>query len=259
MEDSNRYSPSAKVLQAVTIVAILAAIVVNALSNIFPINGLNVGQIANTILGGVLITPANYAFAIWGVIYLGLIAFGIYQALPSQRYNSRLQTPRIAIIAASLFQMAWIFLFQLQQFWVSVVLMLGILFSLAWAFLGIHTDPNRISRQEKWFVQIPISVYFAWISVATIVNVASALYASGWAMAPIASTVILLLIAAAIAVLIAIRYHDAAFTLVFVWAFIAIAVRQASQPAIVTTATGLAIALAVLILFTQVRFGPKLR
>lgn len=259
MEASNRNSPSAKVLQAGTIVAIVAAIVVNALSNIFPISGLNVGQIANTILKGVLITPANYAFAIWGVIYLGLIAFGIYQALPSQRYNSRLKKNRIPIIVASLFQMAWIYLFQLQQFWLSVVLMLGILLSLAWAFLGIYTDSNRISRQEKWLVQIPISVYFAWISVATIVNVASALYASSWTVAPVVSTVVLLMIAAAIAVLIAIQYRNAAFPLVFIWAFVAIAVRQASEFAIVSTAVGLAIGLAVLILFTQVRFGSKLR
>ncbi|MEO0491633.1 MAG: tryptophan-rich sensory protein, partial [Cyanobacteria bacterium J06659_2] len=61
-----------------TLVAILATLMVNTLSNFFPPGGQNVGEISNTVLSGVLITPANYAFAIWGLIYIGLIAYGVY-------------------------------------------------------------------------------------------------------------------------------------------------------------------------------------
>lgn len=248
------------ILQAATILSIVAAIVVNALSNIFPPNGLSIGAIANTILAPVLITPANYAFSIWGLIYIGLIAFGIYQATPAQRSNNRLQKLRAPIIWSSVFQIIWVYLFQFQQFWLSVVAIVGILVNLIAAFVWAQRE--RFTSREKWLVQYPISIYLGWISVATIVNVASALFASGWngwSISPVVWTVMMLLIAAAITVVIAIQFRDGAFPLVIVWALMAIAVRQASQPALVTTALGLAIAIAVLILLTQFRFGQKLR
>ncbi|MBW4444411.1 MAG: tryptophan-rich sensory protein [Plectolyngbya sp. WJT66-NPBG17] len=250
MQRSEQNSPFAAILQIATIVSILAAIVINAISNIFPLRGLNIGAIANTILGGVQVTPANYAFAIWGVIYLGLIGFGIYQALPVQRYNPRFLKLRAPIIWASVFQIVWVYLFQLQQFWLSVVFMFGILLSLIAAYVWSRFENNRVSREEKWLARIPISIYLGWISVASIVNVASALYASqwnGWGIDPSIWTVLMILIAAAITAAIAIRYRDIAFTGVIVWAFVAIAIRQSAQFAILITALGSAISLILLL------------
>lgn len=249
MQRSERHSPFTAFLQVATIASILLAIVVNAISNIYPLRGLNIGQIANTILGGVLVTPANYAFAIWGVIYLGLIAFGIYQVLPSQRYNSYLLKIRAPIIWSSVFQIVWVYLFQLQQFWLSVVFMFGILLNLIAAFIWSRFPKNR---QEKWFARIPIAIYLGWISVASIVNVASALYASQWNGFGINATiwtVLMILIAAVISAVIAIRYGDIAFTGVIIWAFVAIAVRQFAQSAILITAIGSAIVLILLLIF----------
>ncbi|MGL4622150.1 MAG: tryptophan-rich sensory protein, partial [Chroococcidiopsis sp.] len=79
MKASTQGSGRQGILSLATLFAILATLGVNVLSNFFPVRGLNIGEIANTILQGVQITPANYAFAIWGLIYLGLIAYGIYQ------------------------------------------------------------------------------------------------------------------------------------------------------------------------------------
>ena len=256
MQGSERNSSMAAILQILTIVAILAAIVINALSNFFPLRGLNIGAISNTILGGVLVTPANYAFAIWGVIYLGLVAFGIYQARPTQRYNPHLLKLRAPIVWASVFQIVWVYLFQLQQFWLSVVFMFGILFNLIAAYLWSRFENSRVPRQEKWLVQIPLSIYLGWISVATIVNVASALYASrwnGWGINSSVWTALMILVAAVITVLIIIRYQDPAFTGVIVWAFAAISIRQSAQTAILITAIGSVIALAALLLqqYTQ--------
>jgi hypothetical protein len=260
MQTSEQGSSQNKVWQVAVIVAILAAIVVNVVSNLFPLSGQNIGQISNTILAPVLVTPANYAFAIWGLIYVGLIAFGVYQASPAQRDNPRLAKVRTPIVWASFFQIVWVFLFTSQQFWLSVVLMFGILFSLIAAYQGSRTD--RSIREEKLFSQIPISIYLGWISVASIVNVASALFASswnGWGISPVVWTVIMLAIAAAITTTITMRYQDAAFGFVIVWALVAIAVRQAGQPTLSVTAIGLAIALTLLILFTKFQFRQKLR
>ncbi|MGV0024995.1 tryptophan-rich sensory protein [Phormidesmis priestleyi] len=245
-----------QLLAILTIVAILSAIAINAISNFFPVNGLSIGAISNTIFANVLITPANYAFAIWGVIYLGLIAFGVYQLSLNRRHHSLIQKVRLPIIWASVFQSIWVFQFQLRNYWLSVAFMVGILLSLMVAFLAIQQHQGFLSRSEKWYIQVPFTIYFGWISVATIVNIASALYAvnwDGWGISPAVWTVIMAVIATVISALITIRYHDIAFSGVIIWALVAIAVRQTSQSGIAISMIGLAIALGLLMLFTQIR------
>jgi sorbitol-specific phosphotransferase system component IIC len=254
MNTSTQGSSLDVVRQIATIAAILATLTVNALSNIMPASGENIGEIANTVLGGVQITPANYAFAIWGVIYLGLIAYGIYQLLPAQRHNPILRRVDYYLIAACLAQIVWVYLFTFQQFWLSVLAMLVILLSLIGAYLQLGVGRRRVSRQEKWLAQIPFSIYLGWIAVATIVNVASALYASGWEGGGISGalwTAILLIMGAIVAAIIAGQRADIAFVSVFVWAYVAIAVRQAGVPLIWVTALLAAIGLVVLLVFRR--------
>lgn len=257
MKASTQGSGRGIVLPLATLLAIVATLSVNALSNFFPTQGLNIGEIANTILQGVQITPANYAFAIWGLIYLGLIAYGIYQLLPAQRHDPIIHHVDRLLIIACLAQIAWVYLFTLQLFWLSVVAMLAILLALIGAYLQLRIG-ERVSRKFKWLVHIPFSIYLGWISVATIVNVASALYISGWdgwGISAVGWTVIMLLIGAAIAAVVAIQRVDIAFTLVFIWAYVAIAVRHLNlnNPAISITAIVAAIVLAVLLVLSKMK------
>ncbi len=106
------------------LIAILATFLMNIYVNISPPGGQTIGEISNTIFKDVLITPASYAFAIWGLIYLGLISFGIYQILPAQRENQILRKCQYFLVGASLIQIVWIFLFQYQLFTLSVLAML---------------------------------------------------------------------------------------------------------------------------------------
>lgn len=244
-------------LSIATAIAILATLTVNILSNLFSPPGRTIGEIANTVLQGVQITPANYAFAIWGLIYLGLIAYGIYQLRPAQRSNSTICQVNPLLIIACLGQIAWVYCFTARLFWLSVIAMLAILLPLIGAYLRLRSSRESVSRQ-KWSVQVPFSVYLGWISVATIVNVASALYDSdwnGWGIAAETWTVIMLIAGALIAAVVIVRQVDVAFTLVFVWAYAAIAIRQFNNPAIAITAAGAAIVLVVL-LGGMRRFSP---
>lgn len=235
-----------------TIIAIVATFVVNAWSNIAPLNGLSIGAIANTLFQNVLIIPANYAFAIWGVIYLGLIAFGFYQFQLPQRTNPTLRRVDWLLIGSCLVQAIWVLLFLARQFWLSTAAIIGILLFLIAIYLQFwHAvspqSPARVTRQERWFAHIPFSIYLGWISVATIVNVALALYNVNWqgfGIAPPVWTVIMMAIAAVLGILVALRHRDVAYPLVIVWALIAIAVRQLDSVLIAATATGLAIAVA---------------
>jgi len=256
MKASTTQSNSGMGLAIATFIAILATLTVNILSNFFPPRGANIGEIANTTLQGVRITPANYAFAIWGLIYLGLIAYGIYQLRSTQRSHPTIARVNILLIIACIAQMAWVYLFTMSLFWLSVAAMLVILLSLIAAYLQLGIGKERVLRDRKWLAHIPFSIYLGWISVATIVNIASALYISnwhGWGISGANWTAIMLVVATAIAAIVAIQRADIAFTLVFIWAYIAIAIRQLNSPIIWITAILGAIVLALLLVFSRKR------
>jgi hypothetical protein len=256
MKQSTKSLDGNIIRQALNLIAILAAFGMNVLANIAPFNRLTIGEISNTFFRDVLITPANYAFAIWGLIYLGLISFGVYQILPAQRQNPHLHRLGYLLVVACLAQIAWVFLFQYRLFTLSLVAMLSILLPLIGIYLRVGIAQVRVPRKEKWFVHIPLSIYLAWISVATIVNVATTLYNlgwNGWGISAEVWTVIALIAGAAIASIVSIQRADIAFVLVIVWAFIAVAVRQANIPVIAITAGGLAVALVLLLLFSVLR------
>jgi len=222
--------------QALNLIAVFAAFGVNMLANVRPIGGLTLGEISNQLFENVLITPANYAFAIWGLIYLGLFSFAIYQALPSQQEKPLFRyTIGYGMVFASLAQIAWVFLFQLRFFLWSFVAMLLILVPLIRIYSQFKSNPRRISKRERWFVYTPLTIYCAWISVATIVNGAvslSDLGWQGWGLSPEIWTVIMMGVGSAIALAIAFAKQDIAFTAVFVWALVAIAIRHWEIPLI---------------------------
>ncbi|NJM69039.1 MAG: tryptophan-rich sensory protein [Scytonema sp. RU_4_4] len=233
MQQSNSSFNQDLLRQLATLAAIIGAFLVNVLANIFPLNGLTIGEISNTLFKNVQIIPANYAFTIWGLIYLGLFALGIYQVLPNQRHDSDLRQIGYLLVIACLAQIIWVYLFLSRLFSLSVVAMLGILVSLIAIYVRLIVSTNSVSRIKKWCLHIPISIYLAWISVATIVNVACALYFvgwNGWGISAEIWTVIMLLIAAGLAGVIAIQHRDIAYTGVAVWALVAIALKQWNNP-----------------------------
>jgi hypothetical protein len=241
--------------QWATLAAVLGGIAVNTVSNLYPPNGINVGEISNTLFKSVLIVPANYAFGIWGVIYVGLIALGFYQLQPSVRRHPSLIRGGWLLVGATIAQCLWIYLFLARQFSLSVLAMVGIVIPLILFFLDLQAQ-RRVSSKEWWCLHFPIRVYLGWITVATVVNVALALYAarwSGWGLNPQTWALIMVGTSAAIAALVGLTQRDRVFPLVVVWALVAIAIRQSQYPLIVLTSGGLAIALALLTFFLKPR------
>jgi hypothetical protein len=256
MKFSNQRSDPNFIRQVTILVAIIGSIAVNTITNIFPLNGFSIGTLSNTLFAPVHITPANYAFAIWGVVYTGLLAFGIYQLHPDRRQHHRLQSSGYLLAIACLSQCIWIYLFLDRLFLLSVLAMLGILLPLIGVYLRLGIGDPNVSRQERWFLQVPISIYLGWITVATILNIANALYSinwNGWGIDPIGWTVIMMVVSAAIAAVVMSQRRDAVFTLVIVWALVSIAVRQFTVPAIVTTGVLSSIALVLLVVWLELK------
>jgi hypothetical protein len=236
--------------QELNLFAILAAFITNIFANIFPLNGESIGAISNTVFQDVLIIPANYAFAIWGLIYLGLISLGIYQALAFNKTEPRLRQLGYELAIASACQMLWIILFQSRFFILSLLAMLGVLIPLIRLYLRLEINRLIVNRKQGLLVNTPISIYFAWITIATIVNAASLLdwlNWQGWGIPDQLWTVIIMVVGAVVAILVGLRRKDRAFVGVFIWAFLAIAVKQISLPLIAITAIILAIILSFLV------------
>lgn len=157
------------------------------------------------------------------------------------------------LVAASVAQIIWVFIFQFRFFAASFGVMLLILLPLIRLYLKVNLPEKKLSLRERWLIQIPVSIYLGWISVATVVNGAVALTDLGWmgaGISPAIWTVIMMGIAGAIALWIHFWNRDVAFTAVLIWALSAIAVRHPDQLPILGTGVVLTIILASRLLWS---------
>lgn len=217
--------------QSVNGLAVVATIAVNGLANALPLNGQTTGEISDRFQ--VYFVPAGYVFSIWGLIYLGLAAFTIYQALPAQRDNPRLSRVGYLFALSGGANIAWLFLWHYERFPLTLIAMISLLVLLILIYLRLKIGRAAVPAAEKWFVHLPISIYLGWITVATIANVTSVLdYLSwsGWGISPETWTVIMLTIGTGIGLAVGFTRHDIAYMVVIVWAFAGIAVKHAATP-----------------------------
>ena len=225
------------VRQWMNVVAYLATLVTNFLANALPFNDLSTGVISDRF--EVFFVPAGYAFSIWGLIYLGLGAFTVFQALPAQRENPRLRKLGYWFVVSCAGNIAWLFFWHYELFPWSLVAMITILTSLIVIYLRLGTGRSSATAAERWFLRVPFSIYLGWISVATIANVTDVLYDvgwSGWGIQPEVWAVILLAVGVGLALAMSLSRGDAAYLLVFTWAFAAIGVKHAGTPLVATSA-----------------------
>ncbi|MEN6570227.1 MAG: TspO/MBR family protein [Anaerolineaceae bacterium] len=220
--------------QIMVILATVVMITINALANILPFNGLTTGAVSDSFK--VFFVPAGYVFAIWGLIYLLLIGYTIYQALPAHREDATLRRIGWWYVLSAVVNSAWIFLWHYQQFPFTLVMMLVLLVSLIVIVLNLKPLDASGSTGEKLLLRLPFSVYLGWITVATIANVTDVLdfyHRNGFGIQPQTWVAIMLAVALVVAFLMMIARRDWAFLAVLVWAFIGIAVKFPSEAVVV--------------------------
>ncbi|GAB5521126.1 MAG: hypothetical protein RhofKO_33770 [Rhodothermales bacterium] len=235
------------------VAAVIGVIVFNGLANALPLGGNTTGDLANNF--DVYFTPAGYAFSIWGLIYLGLTAFAIVQALPGRRDDAELDALRAPFLVSCVANVGWLTLWHYELFTWSVLAMLVLLGSLLTIYVRLRATPHLSQGLYRWTVSAVFSVYLGWITVATLANVTSVLDYVGWDGSPLAPTVwagLLCGIALVIGAVMLIRHADALFNAVLTWAFIGLAVKYEPWfwpvPAqIAAVVTGLFIVVAILV------------
>lgn len=234
----------------------LGVIVVNILSFTLPLGGNSTKAISD--MYHTLLTPAGYAFAIWTVIYAGLGGFILYQFFSSPASGKWIEAFSPAFIMSCLFNMAWLILWHYLYIEASLLAIIGLLAMLL--IIYRHVAKLRTpTLGQRWLVQVPFSLYAAWVTVATIVNVSIVLQKNnwdGWGLSPTAWAVIMLCVGAVLAVWASWPYSNIVYPLVFVWAYVAIAVEQRDNSRVFLTALTLA---AILLVYAIALIPAKLR
>jgi benzodiazapine receptor len=224
------------------IVAFLIVIVMNVLSNALPINDQTMSVISAKYPS--LFTPAGFTFSIWGVIYLALLVFVIYQALPAQRSNRVIAGISKPFQINCIANAAWIVAWHYDLLVISVLVMLAILASLTMIYQKLVS--------ETYILRLPFSLYTAWITLATIANISALQIDSGWdnvGVTAVQWTFLKLALAGAIGATVISKFRDIGFILVVAWAAYGISVMQVETPAV----AGAAITLCLLALMLGAR------
>ena len=216
-----------KLRQFGVVFVIISTLVMNYLSNVVPFGGMTNGDVSNKYYTA--FTPAGYAFSIWGVIYLGLIGFAVYQALPSQRTNPRFRAIGPLVMLNGLFNSLWLVAFGNEWLAVSVLFIFGLLYTLYGINFGLRLNAPAIPTAEQWLARVPFGLYFGWVTVATIADICVWLRSTDWNGGGISGILwaeILIAVGLAIGLYVFSRLRSFSYLLVFVWAYAAIAVGQ---------------------------------
>lgn len=241
--------------QFLVVFSIISLIVMNYLSNVRAFAQTTNADVSRKYQ--TLITPAGYAFSIWGLIFLGLLAFAVFQALPSQRENPRFRAAGPWVILNAFCNAIWSPIFNNQQIGLALVVILVMFISLLRVMDTLRIGREMVRNRETWLARVPFSIYFGWLTVATILNVTvyfkatefdlSMLPENGWAVS-------VLIVAFLVGVFLFNRYRSAAYILVFAWAYAAIATEQkhiAFVPLFAWIGVAAAVVLAGFALLTQ--------
>ncbi len=225
---------------------LVLVLVVNALANILPINGLTTGEVSDY---PILFVPEAYVFSIWGLIYLALIVFAIYIVTPRGRENEKIDSIAWWFVASNLLNSSWIFLWHYLQFELTIIAIVGLLISIIAIFLKLKIGVEERPLLEKLVVATPFSIYLGWATVAVVANISQTLYSVGYRGEPFSQAfwaVLLLLVATGLGIVMIFKRRQIAYPLVLTWAFIGIYVKQSGTPVVAYTALVLGIAIAVL-------------
>ncbi len=220
-------------MRAILIVAAtIGVIAFNWLAATGRLGGVDTGEISDKYT--TLVTPAGYAFAIWSLIYVGVVAFSVYQLLPAN--IARFRPLRSLYIFTCALNCVWLYFWHADQIVVCFVIIVALCITL---FLINYHLRGPQSLADNWLVKAPFGIYFGWVTAAMTVNFAIMLKYLRVDLSVTTETilsVVLILAIAGAAVAIRVRLTNYFYPIAVAWALTAIAVKQSGRTAIVVAA-----------------------
>jgi hypothetical protein len=245
------------------VVSLIFALILNFLAVSLPINNKTTGELSDSYPN--LFVPSGFTFSIWGIIYLLMIIFLVYQVW-QYRQNEKQTIQNVLAIGpwffiSGLANGLWILAWHYEYVFLSLCIMLVIFYSLLKIYLILdQSRPHTLS--DNLAIRVFFSVYLGWISVATIANVTTLLVSNGWVGVLFGEStwaIILVIIATILGILMIFKKQDLIYPLVIIWAFYGIYVKQMSGMANTSTdvAKAAQYAMTMLIIYTVLNLVGK--
>jgi len=213
-----------KLLSIINLLAVFAIIYWNYYTIAVGFNGNDVGSLSDKY--GNLFTPASYAFSIWGVIFLSLIAITVFMvktAWSEKKESTWLPNIGWSLLIANIGNGIWTWAWLSEMTGLSVCIMFIILLSLLYALHQTIQQPVH-----RWLVRLPIALYTGWISVAITANIAAHLNQFEWhpLLGEINWTLLMIVTATLINIYVVKWKGVNAFGAVGAWALLAISLKH---------------------------------
>ena len=216
------------------ILGVVLAITFNFLAVSLPINNKTTGELSDTYPN--YFVPAGFTFSIWGVIYLLMIGFALFQLWQYQKKTAETSEIINAIshwfFASCVANATWIIFWHYEKVALSLATMFFLLYSLI-RFYQAVSSLRPLNFGNAVGIHLFISVYLGWISVATIANVTTMIISTGWqANASVQGpwTIVMIIIATLLGIIMIFRKQDIPYALVIVWALWGIYSKRVSYP-----------------------------
>ena len=226
-----------KTLSILNLLGFLGMVIVNYLAVALPLNNKTTGELSDQYPN--LFVPAGFTFSIWGVIYLLLAIFIVYQLIYALRKNTQnisfLKKIGLLFFVSSLANLSWVFAWHFELVSLSLFLMLILLGSLMAIYLKLQIGRSDLSKSEKYLVHLPFSVYLGWITIATIANTTALLVDLGWNRFGVSEqfwTIAVIIIGIAISLTILFYRKDIFYCLVVDWALYGILIKRLTTDAV---------------------------
>jgi hypothetical protein len=219
--------------------ALTTTLAVNLLANALPLHGQTTGEIAAQF--SERFRPAGYTFGIWSLIYLGLLVYAVYQALPGQRDNPALRAIELPFYVSCTANVTWLFAWHYGRVSASLCAMFVLLAALVTIDQHLRHGAAPRTEAERWCVEAPFRVYLAWITVATFANFSAWMEARGMIPADLAGDGWAIVLLSALTIIVAFvgwLRKDALFLGVVLWALIGIVVRHGLDSSVSLAAVG---------------------
>lgn len=225
-------SRSTKVIYSfLNFIGFLAVVFVNALAVLLPINNRTTQELSDKYPN--LFIPAGITFSIWGIIYIFLLLFVVYQFIIAFRKASDekgiFEKIGILFFISCIFNVAWILAWHYEIVWLSLIIMALLLISLISIYVRLGTGRPGIRNTEKIFVNIAFSVYLGWITIATIANVTAFLVKINWNKFGLSDqlwTIIVIAVGVLITLITVFSRNDIFYCFVVIWALVGILLKR---------------------------------
>lgn len=221
-----------KRLALLNFLSVIFAIATSYYTQAFKLNGNTIGSLSKSPDYQNFFTPAPYAFAIWGLIYLGLLmmtSYQLYQAFSKKADLIFLKQAQYWLIGANLLTSFWVIAWLYEYTGLSVIFMFLALISLLKIVMNTNMErwdaPLKTIALSWW----PICFYAGWLTVASIANTAAYLHKLGFQDVLFSEktwTLIMIVIATLINLAMIYYRNMREFAAVGIWALFAIYVKH---------------------------------